>query len=306
MMVLNPDCSIDMPWWCEISFRTGFQRYSTRKKSADATKKCFQHFLRPSKQPGTINTDNSLECVRACEDFCRTDFKSALADLQTNGTAERAVRWVKGGTASVLVQCGFSNGWRSEVMECSCYLNKIDNPLVDGMLHDKESHAPFDGPIWPSGATYLLHKPISQKDKKSSAPAQQKDVGCHFHRVCPHTGDEQESCSSQIGKDFRRTLRQKFMSKDSNPENHNFSPNNLFLSEFSSLTIRRWRSLGDSFFSMLWQRSYTSPLNFLRALRRTITHCSRTHRRSSRTLCKLAHSAHTVLVVLNSQHLYRL
>ena len=76
------------------------------------------------------------------------------------------------------------------------------------------------------------------------------------------------------------------------------------LCAFSSFTIRLWRSLEDSSFSLFWKRSRIAQRDFLRTLRRAITHCISTHRRSTGTLCYLAHSSHTVSVVLKFNPFY--
>ena len=53
-------------------------------------------------------------------------------------------------------------------------------------------------------------------------------------------------------------------------------------------------------------RSRTAQRDFLRTLRRAITHCISTHRRSTGTLCYLAHSSHMVSVVLKFQSFFTL
>ena len=60
---------------------------------------------------------------------------------------------------------------------------------------------------------------ISWKIQKSSSPVRQNEVGWHTREM-----DGEEICSSQVVKHLRETSRHKFMSKKTNPENHNLTP----------------------------------------------------------------------------------
>ena len=57
---------------------------------------------------------------------------------------------------------------------------------TDGTPREKRFHAPVDGSIWPLGA--ILHKPISQKDKKSSSPVREQMLA----GICPAHGRRME------------------------------------------------------------------------------------------------------------------
>ena len=54
------------------------------------------------------------------------------ADPKTSGIAERAVRRVKEGTSSVLVQSGLQVSWWAVAMECCCYLRNVQALIADG------------------------------------------------------------------------------------------------------------------------------------------------------------------------------
>ena len=71
-----------------------------------------------------IYTDKSLELIRTYEDSGWNHDTSTPYRSETNWTVERVVRRVKEGTASVLVQCGPSDGWWSDAMKCYCYLRE--------------------------------------------------------------------------------------------------------------------------------------------------------------------------------------
>ena len=80
----------------------------------------------PWSQIGNLKSftlDNSLEFGKACEDLSWNHCTSTPHRSETNGIAERAVRRVKEGTSSVLLQSGLNENWR-----------------FHGMLHLSEEH----------------------------------------------------------------------------------------------------------------------------------------------------------------------
>ena len=68
------------------------QCYPTKNKIAQETMTNLQKFLPPDQKPGMINTETSLEFIRACEDFCWNHDKSTPCRSETNEIAESAVR----------------------------------------------------------------------------------------------------------------------------------------------------------------------------------------------------------------------
>ena len=68
----------------------------------------------PSTKPGIIHTDNFPEFSRTCDELGWTHETSTPHHSEANGIAERAVRRVTEGTASVLVQSEFTDRghWR--------------------------------------------------------------------------------------------------------------------------------------------------------------------------------------------------
>ena len=58
---------------------------------------------------------------------------STLHRSETNGVAEGAVRRVKGGTSTVLLQFGFDEQWWPDSMEWYCFLRNIQDLLEDGI-----------------------------------------------------------------------------------------------------------------------------------------------------------------------------
>ena len=83
---------------------------------------------------------------------------------ETHGIAKRAVRGIKEGTSSVLLQSGLGNEWWADSMECYCYLRNIQDLLFDGKTpYERRFGMPFNGPVIPFGAMVEYH-PVSAKD----------------------------------------------------------------------------------------------------------------------------------------------
>ena len=108
-----------------------------------------------------MNTDNSLEFGKACEDLSWNHCTSTPHRSETNGIAERAVRRVKEGFSAVLLQSGLDEKWWADSMECFSYLRNIHDLLSDGKTpHEKRFGVTFNGRVVPFGAMDLsqLHQ----------------------------------------------------------------------------------------------------------------------------------------------------
>ena len=78
----------------------------------------FLRFLGPQVRAEHVYSDGSKEIKKAMQDLqfahdCSTPYRS-----QTNGVAERAVRKVKEGGASALMQSGFHHLWWGDAQSC--------------------------------------------------------------------------------------------------------------------------------------------------------------------------------------------
>ena len=103
------------------------------------------------KKNGTTHTDHSLECVRACEDLCWNQDKSAPHHFETNALAEHAASRVK--------KKGLRHFWFSRAFQTCCRKKRWDGPDICETYKtkwQKESHRtkqslalPFDGSIAP-------------------------------------------------------------------------------------------------------------------------------------------------------------
>ena len=106
-------------------------------------KEACKSFLEPDRKPKVIYTDNSLEFGKACEDLSWNHCTSTSHKSQTNGVADRAVRWVKEGTSGVLLQSGIKILWNvTPICEQIYYLMErrtmkdvLGNHLMDPLFH---------------------------------------------------------------------------------------------------------------------------------------------------------------------------
>ena len=136
-----------------------------KTKTSQETQRSLQKFLVPNRKPKVINTHNSLEFGKACEDFSWNHCTSTPHRSETNGIAERAVCRVKEGTSAVLLQSGLDENWWADSMECYTYLRNIQDLLSDGKTpYERSFGEPYKGPIIPFGSLVEYHL-ISAKDQ---------------------------------------------------------------------------------------------------------------------------------------------
>ena len=121
--------------------------------------------MEPDRKPKVTYTDNSLEFGKACEDLSWNHCTSTPHRSETNGIAERAVRRVKEGTSTVLLQSGLNENWWADSMECYTYLRNVTDLLSDGKTpYERRFGQPFKGPIIPFGSLVEYH-PVTAKDQ---------------------------------------------------------------------------------------------------------------------------------------------
>ena len=122
-------------------------------------------FLELSRKPKVINTDDSIEFGRSCQELSWNHCTSTPHRSETNVIAESAARRVKEGTSAVLLQSGLTEEWWLDSMECCCCLRNIQDLLSDLKTpHERLLGMPFNGPINPFGAMVEYHF-ISAKDQ---------------------------------------------------------------------------------------------------------------------------------------------
>ena len=125
-----------------------------------------QKFLEPERTPKVINTGNSLEFGKSCEDLSWNHCTSTPHRSETNGIAEGAVRRVKEGTSVFFVlQSGLNESWWTDSMDCYTYLRNVTDLLSDGKtLYERRFGKSLKGPIIPFGSFFEYH-PITAKDQ---------------------------------------------------------------------------------------------------------------------------------------------
>ena len=137
------------------------QAYPCKTKGAEDTLRCFQRFLGPNIKAKHVYTDNSKEFAKALDDMCVAHDTCQPYTPATNGKAERAVRRVKEGTNSLLVQCGLSDRWWHRAMAAFCMLRNVHDILPDGRTaYEKRFGEPFRGTIIPFGAA-ITYRPAN-------------------------------------------------------------------------------------------------------------------------------------------------
>ena len=91
-----------------------------------------QRFLGPGVKAKHAYSDNAKELIKACEELEILHDTSTPHRSETNGVVERAVRRVKEGTSTALVQFGLNEEWWELATQCYCFLRNIVDLLVDG------------------------------------------------------------------------------------------------------------------------------------------------------------------------------
>ena len=96
-------------------------------------------FLQPTRKPKAVDTDNSSEVGKSCEELSWNHCTSTPHRSETNGIAERAVRRVKEGTSAVLLHSGLDKKkWWADSMECFPIYETFKISCLMGKLHTRD------------------------------------------------------------------------------------------------------------------------------------------------------------------------
>ena len=138
--------------------------YPQSTREAHTTAMSLQRFMGPGQKPKYMYTDASRELIKAGEDLKWLHDTSTPNRPETHGVAERAVRRVKEGTSTAIVQSGLSEAWWDYAMPCYCFLRNIVDKVqsTDGRCetpHQRRFGEEFRGPVIPFGAEiqFCLH-----------------------------------------------------------------------------------------------------------------------------------------------------
>ena len=99
--------------------------------------KCLQRCMLPALKSWRSYTDNPMEFANPSTALAWTHDTSTPHRLQTNGVAEKAVRWVKSETTSALIQSDLLEEWWHETVEYYCHLLNICDKMTDDTRHIK-------------------------------------------------------------------------------------------------------------------------------------------------------------------------
>ena len=183
------------------------QSYPCKTKTSQETQRSLQKFLEPDRKPKVIYTDNSMEFGKACEDLSWNHCTSTPHRSETHGIAERAVRRVKEGTSTVLLQSGLNENWWADSIECCTYLRNVTDLSSDGKTpYERRFGQPFKGPIVPFGSLVEYH-PVTAKD--------QSYLDCSLDTLCTRGEFGRVTCWLQTLRSWKRWTHRKSTRKDS-------------------------------------------------------------------------------------------
>ena len=121
-----------------------------------------------------IQTSNSFEFVKSCEELLWNHRTSTSQRSETDGIAERAARRVKEGTSAVLLQSGSDEKWWAVSMECYGYLRNVQDLLADGKTpYERRFRVPCKGPIIPFGAMVGVASDLNKRSIQT-APSREE------------------------------------------------------------------------------------------------------------------------------------
>ena len=175
-----------------------------------------QKFLEPTRKPKVIESDNSLEFGKSCEDLCWNHCTSTPHKSETSGIAERAVRRVKEGTSAVLLQSFLDKEWWADSMECYCYLRNIQDLLVDGKTpFERRFGEPFQGPVILFGAMVEYHPILLKTCRDCISSARKSCQVCFLAKHCTREESGKETFWSLTLRNWKRWTHLKAVLKDS-------------------------------------------------------------------------------------------
>ena len=124
-MVVNLETIIGTLWWYRTWPHSGYN-HTHVKHNFPGNGEELAKVLEPTRKPKVIDTDNSLEVGKYCDDLSRNHSTSTPHTSETIRIAESAVRRIKEGTPAVLLQSGLDEKKWADSMECCCYLRWED------------------------------------------------------------------------------------------------------------------------------------------------------------------------------------
>ena len=147
----------------------GFNLIRAKTKTSQDTEKSWKRFLEPSRKPGVVNRDISLECGKSGEELSWNHRTCAPHRSGTNRIPERAVRRMKEGTERRNLSCIamlLDEKWWTDFMACYCYLRDVEDLLAEVKTsNERRFGEPFKVPIIPFGAMVEYHPFLRDQSK---------------------------------------------------------------------------------------------------------------------------------------------
>ena len=176
MQRTNLVCSILSQSWYRFFYSYWIQSNPTKNKTALDMMSNVLKFVQPVQNLCVIDTDNFL--VKTCLGIMTSQPQHSS---KTHGIDENAVRRVKEGTSAIVVQSGLSEKWWREATACFCYLRNIQDKLSHGRSpYERRFGTPFDGPVIPFWADFLLAKIQSVRNTNVVSI---QDISRSIHRI---------------------------------------------------------------------------------------------------------------------------
>ena len=178
---LQHRCAVE---WCKTSFLIASRGTEERTRMLATRRKVCNSSCLPLTDLDELTLTIRWSSVVLAKIYSRNHDTSTPFRSEANGMAERAVRRVEEGTASVVVESGQTDGgarpWNA-IDTCETY--RIPWP-TDTLHIKKRFNATVNSPIIPFGAG-ISHKPISAMDKTTSSSVWQQDVIKHISGIRP-------------------------------------------------------------------------------------------------------------------------
>ena len=146
MKLVNRETITGSQSWLKILPLKEFNLIRAKQKLLMRRKRVYESCSSRRRSRKVINTDNSLEFGKACEELSRNHSTSTLHRSETIGIAERAERRIEEGTSAVLLQSGLDETWW-----VICNMLKTSYQAGKQTPYERQFGEPPSGPIIPCG-----------------------------------------------------------------------------------------------------------------------------------------------------------
>ena len=188
-----------------------------RSKISQETQRSLQKFLEPDRKPNVIDTDNSLEFGKACEDLSWNHCTSTSHRSETNGIVECSAQSKRRHFClyccnRVSMKVGGQILWNVIPI---CETSQVYN-LMGKTLHERRFGQPFEGPVIPFGSPCWVSPYKLRKISPESINLERKFyLDCSSDTLCTRSEFGKVTYWSQTLRSWRRWTHRKSTQKDS-------------------------------------------------------------------------------------------